>query len=197
METEKQSPVFRTIDRLSRYALALSGIFVLAMAFASTYGVGRRYLLRSPEPYSYEVCTILLIWCFVLAMAAIQMQQRHIRGDFVLSRLPRKVQYVIDYLLAPLLGLLCAVLLTWKGIPGATFSLSIGEVSSSAWKEPVFPVKIVIVIGYGFLALVTLYQVYRGFARLRSQMSGQKSGPGSEQTQAPAAVPAKEGPDGR
>jgi len=182
------------MDFLSRYTLALSGIFILAMAFSSTYGVGRRYFAHNPEPYSYEVSTILLIWCFVLSMAAVQFQERHIRGDFVLNRLPKMAQYVIDQMLAPVLGLMCAVLLTWRAIPGAMFSLSLGEVSPSAWKEPVFPVKIMIPIGFGILCVILVYQVYRGFAGLRSHLaarSGGENGPG----QTPGAS-AEEGPDG-
>jgi TRAP-type mannitol/chloroaromatic compound transport system permease small subunit len=142
--------------------------------------VARRYIFDSPEPYSYEVSTILLIWCFVLSVAALQWQERHIRGDFVLSRLPKNAQYFIDHLLAPLLGLLCGVLLCWKGIPSAMFSLSIHEVSSSVWKEPIFPVKIMIPIGFGMLCLVLVYQVYKGFAGWPASIRANRkaSGPG-------------------
>jgi len=172
LEKGKKSLIARSVEYLSQSGLVISGIFVLAMAFSSTYGVARRYLFHDPEPYSYEVSTILLIWCFVLSVAALQYQKRHIRGDFLLSRLPKSVQYFIDNLLAPILGLLCAFILCWKGIPGAMFSLSIGEVSSSSWKEPVFPVKILIPIGFGMLCIVTIYQIYEGFAGLRKKVTG-------------------------
>ncbi len=177
MEKEKKNLIARSMEYLSQGGLVISGIFVMAMAFSSTYGVARRYIFHNPEPYSYEVSTILLIWCFVLSVAALQHQKRHIRGDFVLSRLPKSVQYFIDNLLAPTLGLLCAFILCWKGIPGAMFSLSIGEVSSSSWKEPIFPVKIVIPVGFGMLCIIIIYQIYEGFAGLRKKVTVKSSAP--------------------
>jgi TRAP-type C4-dicarboxylate transport system permease small subunit len=177
LEKGKRNIISLTVEYISRVGLVISGVFVLAMAFSSTYGVARRYIFHNPEPYSYEVSTILLIWCFVLSVAALQYQKRHIRGDFLLSRLPKNVQYFIDYLLAPILGLLCAFILCWKAIPGAMFSLSIGEVSASSWKEPIFPTKIVIPIGFGMLCIVIIYQIYEGFAGLRKKVTGKGSEP--------------------
>ena len=59
----------RILERVSDLGLVISGILILVMSLLSTYGVGRRYLLHSPEPYSYELSTILLVACVVLAVA--------------------------------------------------------------------------------------------------------------------------------
>jgi TRAP-type mannitol/chloroaromatic compound transport system permease small subunit len=158
----KANRITAAVGRISEGLLAASGIMILSMAFAATYGVGRRYLLRDPEPYSYEISMMLLLWCFVLSVAALQHQQRHLRGDFILNRLPRAVRCFVNRLLSPLLALLSSAVLAWKGWEAAMFSLKIGERSISSWEEPLFPVKVVIPAGYGFLFIVALTQFVQG-----------------------------------
>lgn len=167
----KDSWLVRVIGFISRGMLTVSGVMILVMAFTATYGVVRRYVMHSPEPYSYEIGVMMLLWCFVLSVAELQRQERHLRGDFVLSRLPQSFQFLINRILAPLLALLCSAVLAWKGWDAAMFSLRIGERSISSWSEPLFPVKLMIPVGYGFLFIVAISQFIQGMLSLvkRSQ----------------------------
>jgi TRAP-type mannitol/chloroaromatic compound transport system permease small subunit len=158
----KESGLVRIVGIVSQGLLAISGIMILLMAFAATYGVARRYLLHNPEPYSYEISMMLLLWCFVLSVAALQKQERHLRGDFILSRLPHRCRLFIQHILSPLLAVMCGAMLVWKGSEAAVFSLKIGELSMSSWSEPLFPVKAIIPVGYGFLLIVALMQLFQG-----------------------------------
>jgi TRAP-type C4-dicarboxylate transport system permease small subunit len=151
---------------VSKAFLAVSGVMILIMAFCATYGVARRYLLHDPEPYSYEISMMLLLWCFVLSVAAVQNEDRHLRGDFILNRLPKRFGFFIRRVLSPALAVLCSVALAWKGWEAAMFSRAVGERSNSAWAEPLFPVKILIPIGYGALLLVALAQLCAGIGLL-------------------------------
>jgi TRAP-type mannitol/chloroaromatic compound transport system permease small subunit len=161
----KYTPDF-IIERLSRFFLILAGILTLLMVFTATYGVFRRYALNSPEPYSYELSTMFLLFSFVLAVACVERYDRHIRVDFISSRVSKTAEYVILNILAPLAGLFVAFMFTWKGFDVAFYSLKIGEVSSSTWAVPLFPVKVVVPIGYGMLILVLLSKLYFGISHL-------------------------------
>ena len=156
------------IERASHVFLVLSGILIVIMMFTATYGVVRRYAFNSPEPYSYEISTMFLLFSFVFAISAVERLGRHIRVDFVSSRLPESAQHVIVNIIAPIMGLFFAYILTWKGIEVSLFSLQIGEVSSSTWREPLFPIKIMVPVGYTLLVLVLLARIYKGFASLKS-----------------------------
>jgi TRAP-type C4-dicarboxylate transport system permease small subunit len=161
---------------ISRVLLAISGVMILIMAFTATYGVARRYLMHNPEPYSYEVGMMMLLWCYVLSVAELQKQERHLRGDFILSRLPRGFQYFVNRILAPMLAVLCSAALTWKGWDAAMFSLRIGERSISYWSEPLFPVKIMIPVGYGFLFIVAAFQLFQGIRSKSREVEDPGSG---------------------
>ena len=115
--------VDRIIERLSHYFLVLSGILIVIMMLAATYGVVRRYVFNSPEPYSYEISTMFLLISFVFAISAVERLSRHIRVDFVSSRLPERVQHIIINVIAPIMGLFFAFMLTWKGLDVSLFSL--------------------------------------------------------------------------
>jgi TRAP-type C4-dicarboxylate transport system permease small subunit len=155
---------------ISRALLAISGVMILVMTFTATYGVVRRYLLHNPEPYSYELGMMMLLWCYVLSVAEVQKQERHLRGDFILSRLPQGFQYFISRILTPMLAVFCSAMLAWKGWDAALFSLRIGERSISSWSEPLFPVKIMIPAGYAVLFVVAIVQLLQGiFAPVKTK----------------------------
>jgi len=156
----------RTIERAGYFALLFSGILILLMSWLSTYGVGRRYLLNSPEPYSYELSTIFLVACVVLAIAGVQRLGRHLRVDFVTNRLSGGVQDILLNIVGPILALFYVVLLTWQSWDTAWYSLKIGEISQSSWREPWWPTKMVVPIGSGLLCLVLIAQLFRGVTSL-------------------------------
>ena len=162
MASRINQKVLKLIDQSSRLFLALSGILIVLMVFLTSYGVLRRYAFNAPEPYSYEMNVVFMLCSFVFAVSAVEAQDRHIRVDFVSNRVSEIGQQIILSIIAPMMGLFCCLLLVWKSLDNALFSLSLGEVSSSVWKIPLFPVKLVVPIGYALLGIVLIGRIYRG-----------------------------------
>lgn len=160
----------RVIEHVSHMALLISGVLILIMSWLSTYGVGRRYLLHNPEPYSYELSTIFLVACVILAVAGIQRYGRMLRVDFVTNRFSKNVQDILSDILVPVLALFYVVLITWQGWNAAWYSLKINEISQSAWREPWWPTKMVVPVGSGLLCLVLLAQLVHGVTSLIRRM---------------------------
>lgn len=167
MVSEDKGKIDKIINQASHVFLVLSGILIVIMMFTATYGVIRRYAFHSPEPYSYEFSTMFMVFTFVFAISAVEKLGRHIRVDFISSRLSSRLQHIVLNIIAPIMGLFFAVMLTWQGMEVALFSLKIGEVSSSSWREPLFPIKLMVPIGYSLLLLVLLARIYKGFTSLR------------------------------
>ena len=160
----------RIIDRVGEFGLLFSGMAILLMALLSTYGVGRRYLLHNPEPYSYEFSTILLVVCVVFAVAGLQKQGQHLRVDFVSNYLPANVQSILLNIITPGLALFYVAIITWQSWENALYSMSIGETSQSSWQEPLYPVKLFVPVGMALLCLVLVSQLSRGIASLISMI---------------------------
>ena len=160
--------VDRVIELASHLFLVLSGILIVIMMFATTYGVLRRYAFNSPEPYSYEFSVIFLLLSFVLAAAALEKLNRLIRVDIVANRFSKGTNNVILNIIAPILGLAFCGVLTWKGGADALYALQMSQLSRSAWQVPLFPIKIIIPIGYGLLCLVLIARLCRGLVSLKA-----------------------------
>jgi len=156
----------RVIERAGYIALFVSGVLIFIMAWLSTYGVARRYAFNSPEPYSYELSTIFLVGCVLLAIAGVQRLGRQLRVDFISIRLSEGVQDILLNIVGPILALFYVILVTWQSWDAAWYSLQIGEISQSVWREPWWPTKMVVPIGGGLLCLVLVAQLCRGVTSL-------------------------------
>lgn len=156
----------KIVDVLSKVGLLCGGILLMVMAFNITYGVVTRYAFNAPSVYSMELTKILMIPALVLAVAYVQRYNRHLQVDFISARLPHKVRLVLLDIIVPITGLFVGFVLVWKGWDAMTYSHSINETSYSSWAEPLWPVKLMIPIGYGLLCIVLVAQLCKGIARL-------------------------------
>jgi len=150
------------VERVGNWGLLSSGILILIMSFLSTYAVARRYLLNNPEPYSYELSTIFLTACVVLAVSGLQRYKRHLRVDFIANYFSPTWQTVFLDIIGPLMALVYVSIITWQSWDNALYSFNIGETSQSVWQEPIYPTKFVIPIAMFWLCLVLIAQITRG-----------------------------------
>lgn len=157
----------RVIERVSNAFAVISGILIVLMALIASYGVIRRYVFESPEPYSYELSMMFLLWTFVLALAYLEKLDSHLRVDFFVVLLPKRIRTFFLNVVGPLAGFIFCAVLTWEGWTVAMYSLEIGEKSMSIWAIPLFPVKIVVPIGYGLLCIVLLLKIIQGILKIR------------------------------
>ncbi len=152
----------RIIEQVGNWGLISAGVLILIMSFLSTYAVARRYIFHNPESYSYELSTIFLTACVVLAVSGLQRYKRHLRVDFVANYLHPTVQTVLLDIVGPLLALTYVGIITWQSWDNAMYSFGIGERSQSIWQEPLYPSKFVIPICMFWLCVVLLAQLIKG-----------------------------------
>lgn len=155
------------IERINQLFVVGAGVLIVVMGFLSTYGAVRRYAFNSPEPVSYEFSCMFLLISFVLANAAVERQERLLRNDLLLDRLPRVVRNIVSNIVSPIMGITFFGIITWLSFGEALRALEIGQVSRSAWPVPLFPIKLFIPIGYGFFCVTLFYRLVLGLIRLK------------------------------
>jgi TRAP-type mannitol/chloroaromatic compound transport system permease small subunit len=155
------------IGRVSHLLLLISGILILLMAFAQTYGVVRRYIFHAPESSAYELSQMFLLFCGVLAVAGVEKLGRHVMNDLISSRFPNRMKAIVTSTLFPFVALIFCAVLTWKSLDNALYALKIGQVTQSPWALPLAPIKLVIPLGYTLLCLVLLGEIIHGVALLK------------------------------
>ena len=165
--TKTGQEINHVIDRLTYVLVGITGIFIILMAFTATFGVVKRYAFKSPEPISYELSCILLLFSFIFAVAGLERHGKHITCDVLSTHLSKKAKNITLNIIGSFTGLFFSGILMWQSWNNAIYSFQASEVSSSAWAIPLFPIKIMIPVAYGLLVLVLLIKMYLGFASLK------------------------------
>lgn len=168
MEEKIKRSLDRWIKRINQVLVVFAGSLIVIMAFLATYGSFRRYIFNAPEPVSYELSKIFLLLSFVLAIAAVEMQDRFLRCDLLLERLPDNIRNIISNILSPILGIVFFGIITWISFSDSLRAFQIDQHSQSSWPVPLFPIKLMIPTGYGFLCLILLMRLFRGLLRLKA-----------------------------
>jgi TRAP-type C4-dicarboxylate transport system permease small subunit len=96
----------------------------------------------------------------------------------LLERFPQKIRHIISNILSPIMGITFFGIITWISFGDALRALEIHQVSRSAWPVPLFPVKLFIPVGYGFLCLVLLTRLVFGLFELKTPRAGPESSTG-------------------
>lgn len=163
------------IQRLTYIFVRIAAALTLLMIITTVYGVVARYFFRRPEPVSYELSTIFLLWGFLFAVSMVEQLNEHIRAEIFIQFAPDHFRKFLHSLLGPFLALFYCIVLTWKGWEVALYSLRIGEKSLSVWREPIWPIKFAIPICYGLLTLVVFSNLCRGLAYYLSRNKVKKA----------------------
>lgn len=160
------SIVDKIINGVTEYAVLISGILIAIMAVLTTYGVVARYAFDAPEPYSYEISVIFLTTCILLSIPAVQKNNRNLRVDFIVGRFSPRGQHIFENIVVPVLALVFVVVVIWKSWGIFASSFESGETSQSAVQEPLWPMKLLVPLTMGWLALVLISQLVHGIQDL-------------------------------
>lgn len=155
-------------SRINQGLTVFAGSLIVIMAFLATYGSVRRYLFHAPEPVSYELSKMFLLLSFVLAIPAVEMQDRFLRCDLLLERFPDKIRNVVSNILSPVFGITFFGIIAWITFDDTLRAFRLNQHSQSSWPIPLFPIKLMIPTGYGFLCFILLVRLVRGLLHLKA-----------------------------
>jgi TRAP-type mannitol/chloroaromatic compound transport system permease small subunit len=159
------------IDRLSEWVGKAFAWCILVLAFATTYEVFVRYVLRAPTAWAFDVSYIMYGTLFMMAGAYALSRNAHVRGDFVYRLWPPRVQASVEFVLYFIFFFPGILALIYAGIDYASESWSfrpfgpagpLGEISiNSPAGVPVFPLKTILPISCFFLLLQGIAETIR------------------------------------
>ena len=114
-----------------------------------------------------EVQWYLFSAIFLLCAGYTLLRNEHVRIDVLLHRLPKRRQIGIDIFGFLVFLLPVAILITALGWPQFTISLASNEMSSNAGGLIRWPVKLLLPLGFGLLALQGLSELIKRVAFLK------------------------------
>ncbi|MDJ0359764.1 TRAP transporter small permease [Rhodococcus sp. H29-C3] len=139
------------------YACAMiGGIVTLFMAIHVVIEVGARNIFNNPLPGTLEITqNWSMVIIVMLAMGYAELTGDHIRAPIFTQKLSPTSLWLSNILVASI-ALFFIGALTYYSILAAQFSISIQQVSLGSLMIPIWPVKIVLAIGFGLFTLQLL-----------------------------------------
>ena len=151
--------VERAVSVLTRAALALSGVLLLAILGLIAYSVIWRYFLNAPQPWVDEVAGWLLVASVMLALPEVQRRNDHIGIDFLHQRLRDRPAARIVLGFGVLTVLVSSAILVREGITMVEFTQMLGVLSNQIPEVPLWAVQAFVPLGFALMALVALVQL--------------------------------------
>lgn len=146
----------RLVAGIARLAGALGALATALCLVLVVYGVGMRYLLGQPVPWTDKVAGWLVVGLVMLAAPEAQRRFEHIGVDVARDRLgPRLTRAA--HLVGTLSVALVAALLLDAGWEAVSFSLMVG-LMSDLQGVPIWWVQILLPVGAALLLVVALCQ---------------------------------------
>jgi TRAP-type mannitol/chloroaromatic compound transport system permease small subunit len=125
---------------------------VLIIMSITVYDVVLRYFFNDPTIWAYELSGLLLGPFWLLGGAYVLLHDGHVRLDILYRRFSPRKQAIIDLVTFTLLFFYCGLILI-HGWDYFLFSFSRFEHSLTMWGPPIWPFKLVIVIGAALILL--------------------------------------------
>ena len=150
--------MIRKIDRWVKKTAAafniLGAIAILAMMGLICTDVILR-MFRMPIPGTYEVVGLLGALFVSFSLAQTSLEKGHIAVDFLMSKLPINVQFIV-YCINELVSSILFSLITWQMVVYAGRLKQSGEVSMTL-QIPIYPIYYGIAAGCGLLAILLTF----------------------------------------
>lgn len=147
--------------RVGRAAMLLLFVIMGVLLWSSV----SKYAGR-PSLWTMEMAQFLLVGYYLLGAPYSMQLGANVRMDLLYARLPARRQAGWDIVTIFFLLFYLGVML-WGAVASTAYSFEIGERAPSAWRPPMWPVKLVATVGLALLLLQAIAHLIRDIATLR------------------------------
>jgi TRAP-type C4-dicarboxylate transport system permease small subunit len=148
-------PFSRLIEKLAWATVLVGGIgLLLSMGLGVADVVGT--YLGHPVPGAYELTESSMVLVVFGGLTYAQIKRKHIRVELIYLRMGPRAQSTMD-IFADISALIFFGLMAWQGWNEAIYSININEATSGLIRFPLYPARILLVVGVClFLVQMTL-----------------------------------------
>lgn len=152
------------IDWISEWQGRVFCLLVAPIIAAMVYEVIARKFFLAPTLWSFDISRILYGTSFMLGAAYALMKGLHIRADFLYRGFSVRVQGWVDLTLYIVFFMPAMILLMWACYEFAAKSFGQNErAGDSTWAPIVWPVKMALTAGVGFLVLQGVSEILKSW----------------------------------
>ncbi len=154
------------IDRLTRYVGYVAAFLVLAACLISAGNAGLRYLFSISSNAWLEIQWQMFSGIFLLGAPYVLQLNEHVRVDLFYGAASDRRKLWIDVVGIVLFLFPATALIAWLGFPFFWTAYSSGEISSNAGGLILWPVKLLLPVGFALLFLQGVSELIKRIAGL-------------------------------
>ena len=132
------------------FALVVVGLIAVEVLLRDIFG--------TTTIFTHEVSIFIFAAYIMLAGGYNLLHRRHVTMDLIYSRWSPRVRMAAD-MVGYVVLFIFASLMLWKTIEAAIFSIQIRETSLSIWAPPIYPVRVLLPVGFTLLLLQGLAEL--------------------------------------
>jgi len=135
-----------TVNNINKWVGNVICYLVVVMTLTGVYEVGARYFFNRPTVWVWEANALVLSVFVALGGGYTLLVRGHVRVDIAYEHLSTRAKAITDAFTSCLIFLFLGILL-WRSIEGGLLSLSLLERSQTVFRPPIYPFKLMLVVG--------------------------------------------------
>lgn len=159
--------ISRLIDAMTERVGRIIYWLVLVAVLVSAVNAGVRKVFDMSSNAFLELQWYLFSAVFLLGAGYALLRQEHVRIDVIYGKFPKRVQIWIDIAGTVLFLMPMALLILWHSWPVFVNAFLTNEQSSSAGGLAVWPVRLLLPVGFALLIVQAISELIKRFAYLK------------------------------
>ncbi len=156
------------IDTFNRKQGEWSALLIIPLTLVVLNEVMMRYVFDAPTIWGFEATTFLYGIHFMLGLAYTDVMDGHVKVDIFTARTKPRTQVILTLVTNLVIFLpvfSCMTVWAWKYAITSTLQ---HEVNSTSWAPPIWPIKIIMAVGFSFLLIQGISTILKSFNELTS-----------------------------
>ena len=161
--------IIRFLERISDYTGQVVLFMLIPLVLVIVYEVVARYLFTAPTIWAWDISRQFSGAVIILAGGYTMLHGGHIRVDVIIERFSEKMKARIEMVAFAFLVFVCGVMI-WQGIDAAWYSFQIREPMESIFAPPIYPLKMLIPLGFLLMLIQGTAQFLRNLIIISSDI---------------------------
>ncbi|MFZ1681183.1 MAG: TRAP transporter small permease subunit, partial [Rhizobiaceae bacterium] len=157
----------RFIDRIN-YRVGRFAMYILFVLMAVMLWSSASKVAHLPANWTLETAQFLFVAYYLLGAPYSMQMDSNVRMDLIYGRLKPRSQLIWDAFTVFALMFYIGVML-YGAIDSTVYAISINERSPTAWRPPLWPIKLVTCVAFALLLLQAIAHFFRDIAALREE----------------------------
>ena len=149
----RTAAILNGIDRISEWEGKIFSFLIVVATIQVCFELILRYVFNAPTTWGLEMTLYLCSTTYVMSGAYAERYNAHIKVDIFYNRWSPRTRAFFDLMVTDTLLMFFCTVLTWQSALWFWEAVSQGLTSGTIWDPPIWPMRLVILIGAFFLLL--------------------------------------------